>query len=241
MEMKEMKNKRKDIDEIHENEIYVATVNEDEKTQDSHPYAIRCIGVESGKIEEEFTTSYVNLAERYVQRRKFEKYSEIAGKYHWGLRPDDEYPEKMLLSYAKFGNKKDYRQNYIRFEISPIPPLKDKYESIKMIKHIGTNQIIYGNIKWNELISTRDSALWYDREDNIVKIMNDKFNAEYHIGKDEIQLGGLAKYNETKKEYVFVYSYKGRYEISKIDEIIFKETMAKISEALKNIELIFKD
>ena len=244
----ETKNKGKNIDEIFGNEIYVATVNENEETQDESPYAIRCIGVESGKIEEEFTTCSVNYAEYCVQKRKFGKYAEIAEKYNWSLMPDEENPETICLTYciANDENNSHYitfdKCNHICFEISPISPLrKDKYESIKMIKNIGTNPIIYGNIKWNELIPSRDSAFWYSRKDNIIKIMNDNFNISYYMGKGEIQLGGLAKYNENKKEYVFVYSYKSQYEISKIDEVSFKDTLIKVSDAVKNIELIFND
>lgn len=244
----EMKNKRKNIDEIFGNEIYVAAINEDEKTQDDNPYAIRCIGVESGMIEEEITTCCVNYAEHCVQKRKFEKYSEIAEKYGWSLMPDDEHPEVICLTYCITNDENNSHYiafdkcNHICFEISPISPVrKDKYESIKMIKHIGTNPIIYGNIKWNELIPTRDSAFWYDRKDNIIKIMNDNFNISYYMDKDEIQLGGLAKYNESKKKYVFVYSYKSQFEISKIDEVLFKDTLIKVSDAVKNIELIFND
>ena len=244
----ETKNKGKNIDEIFGNEIYVATVNENEETQDESPYAIRCIGVESGMIEEEITTCSVNYAEYCVQKRKFCKYIEIAEKYGWSLMPDDEHPEVICLTYCITNDENNSHYiafdkcNHICFEISPISPVrKDKYESIKMIKHIGTNPIIYGNIKWNELISTRDSAFWYDRKDNIIKIMNDNFNISYYMDKDEIQLGGLAKYNESKKKYVFVYSYKSQFEISKIDEILFKDTLIKVSDAVKNIELIFND
>lgn len=162
--------------------------------------------------------------------------------------PDDEHPEVICLTYyiTDDENNSCYipfdKCNHICFEISPISPLrKDKYESIKMLKCIGTNPIIYGNIKWNELIPTRDSAFWYDRKNNIIKIMNDNFNISYYMDKDEIQLGGLAKYNESKKEYIFVYPYKSQYEISEIDEFSFKDTLNEISDAVKNITSIFKD